>query len=65
LAVAFHHRPAEAIETAFSALTAVHCADALAYVGKDGDEKPATDGAYLDRLGLAAKIGEWRKFLED
>ncbi|MGC2584105.1 MAG: response regulator [Acidobacteriaceae bacterium] len=60
-AVAFHHRPSQAIESGFSALTAVHCADGLAHAVQDGAEKITTDQAYLDRLGLAERIDEWRK----
>lgn len=64
-AVAFHHRPSETMDSEFSALTAVHCADALAQEKPGGCEKSSIDEAYLDRLGLLGKLPEWRKFLEE
>ena len=61
-ATAWHHCPSAAEETRFSALTAVHAADALiddeftrtaAYVGR-------LDEDYLGRLGLLDRIDTWR-----
>ncbi len=63
-AVAFHHCPSDTKETQFSALTAVHAADAIV---------SATDAAplnhdiemdlnYLDRLGLRDREVVWRSF---
>jgi len=63
-AVAFHHRPSQAIESGFSALTAVHCADGLAHVAHDGSAPIAVDRAYIERLGLADRLEVWRKFLD-
>jgi putative nucleotidyltransferase with HDIG domain len=63
-AVAFHHCPSAAIEEEFSTLTAIHCADVLAHESGVGEEKTAADLAYLDRLGLSAKMDEWREFLQ-
>lgn len=63
-AVAFHHQPSLAIESGFSALTAVHCADLLAHAAQKGPEVTQADRAYLERLGLADKMGEWRAFLD-
>jgi len=66
-AVAFHHCPAEAGETQFSSLTAVHAADALAAavdpspVNHDG----VLDLDHLERLGLSSRIDSWRSFLEE
>lgn len=65
-AVAFHHRPAEAGETQFSSLTAVHIADAL---GGAADLSPVNhdgelDLSYLDRLGLSERLETWRTFPE-
>jgi HD-like signal output (HDOD) protein len=66
-AVAFHHRPSEAIETRFSPLTAVHCADALSIEPGDTGEAGDIpfDAAYLDSLGLSEKVGAWRSFLDE
>jgi len=64
-AVAFHHRPSDVIESGFSALTAVHCADVLAHTAPDGLAKIALDRDYMDRLGLGARMDEWRNFLND
>ena len=61
-AVAYHHHPGETAETKFSALTAVHVADAIA---SERDESPlnhdaALDAEYLKRLGLSDKEESWR-----
>ena len=64
-AVAFHHRPSQAIESGFSALTAVHCADVLAHESQDRRVQPSTDAPYLDHLGLTAKMDEWRRSLKE
>jgi len=65
-AVAFHHRPSEAIDNQFSTLTAVHCANALskANAGQAGEEI-LLDREYLERLGLAGKEALWRASLDD
>ncbi|HEY1499044.1 MAG TPA: response regulator [Acidobacteriaceae bacterium] len=66
-AVAFHHCPSQAMETRFSPLTAVHCADALSLAPTPDD--PAfpipVDEIYLARLNLSGKMTEWRAFLEE
>jgi HD-like signal output (HDOD) protein len=64
-AIACHHRPSLAAETGFSALTAVHCADALVHLVKDGDEKNPLNEAYLESLGLAGRADRWRGLLEE
>jgi HD-like signal output (HDOD) protein len=61
-AVAYHHHPGETAETKFSALTAVHIADAIA---SETDESPLNhdatlDHEYLNRLGLSDKEESWR-----
>lgn len=63
-AVAYHHCPSQAIDSGFSTLTAVHCADALVHQFGNGDEKTVIDGAYLDGLRLTDKVPLWRAFLE-
>jgi HD-like signal output (HDOD) protein len=65
-AVAFHHCPAETAETQFSALTAVHAADAITSAT---DASPLNrdidmDLNYVDRLGLGARVDLWRGFHE-
>ena len=66
--VAYHHRPAESIGDGFSALTAVHAADALA--GPSQEDKvdipgPQMDMAYVDRLGLNEHVGAWSKICQE
>lgn len=63
-AVAFHHRPSQTIEPGFSALTAVHCADALTHAAGHSFEKIAVDQPYLERLGLAARVSAWQELLQ-
>lgn len=60
-AVEFHHRPIESGHTAFSALTAVHCADVIA---SEEDAAPVNhdalfDTEYLGNLGLIDKPEAW------
>jgi HD-like signal output (HDOD) protein len=66
-AVQFHHIPSEFAPTAFSALTAVHCADALASAS---DKSPLNhdlelDTTHMEGLGLLDKVGIWRGFNEE
>ena len=60
-AVAFHHQPLGAIDTQFSTVTAVHCADALSKVtAAQPNADIPIDQPYLDSLGLSEKIPVWR-----
>jgi hypothetical protein len=52
----------QAIESGFSALTAVHCADVLAHEAQNAAARVTADCDYLERLGLAARMEEWRRF---
>jgi HD-like signal output (HDOD) protein/CheY-like chemotaxis protein len=66
-AVQFHHRPSETITPGFSALTAVHCADA---VTSFDDKSPLNcdlelDTARLESLGLMDKVELWRALHEE
>lgn len=66
-AVAFHDCPSESAETQFSALTAVHAAEAIS---SSTDISPVhreieLDLKYLERLGLRGKEAQWRGFHED
>lgn len=61
-AVAFHHRPMDAIGNAFSPLAATHVADALAFARRKelfNCPPSKVDLAYLERLGLADRLPEW------
>jgi HD-like signal output (HDOD) protein len=66
-AVAFHHRPSEAMETSFSTLTAVHCANALANLTLNDPPETAVpvDASYLAALHLSGKVCDWRAFLDE
>ncbi len=66
-AVQFHHNPSMAQRTEFSALTAVHCADAIVSA-KDGvplNHDSELDAAHLAQLGLFEKLAVWREFHEE
>ncbi|MGA8540693.1 MAG: response regulator [Terriglobales bacterium] len=66
-AVAFHHCPAQAAETQFSSLTAVHAADAIAGMTDVSslNRDIELDLDYLDRLGLREREARWRSFHEE
>ena len=66
-AVAFHHRPSEALDARFSPLTAVHCADALSITSGDALEAGDIpfDAGYLDSLGLSEKVDAWRSYIDE
>lgn len=58
-----HHHPLRAGDTGFSALTAVHVANALEYEGSpEADGMPAAviDCDYIQQLGVANRIDQWR-----
>ncbi len=56
--IAFHHHPADAGDTAFSALTAVHAANGL--LGSDG-----IDQTYLENLELNSRTEVWNRLAEE
>lgn len=63
-AVAYHDRPSECVEKRFSALTAVHCADAVV---SSANSLPILqdvrwDEQYLQELGLNEREPLWRGF---
>ncbi|MFP5226005.1 MAG: HDOD domain-containing protein [Acidobacteriota bacterium] len=64
-AVGFHHCPSQAMESAFSTLTAVHVADALVHRVLDGNEKIAMDAACLEQSGLTEKLESWQNLLNE
>ncbi len=62
-AVAFHHAPEKGHTGGFSALAAVHCANALAHQFFDHDGcgfRTAIAPAYLSGLGLQDRLAVWR-----
>lgn len=63
-AVAFHHSPSDTTETQFSALTAVHAADAIVSSADPSkiNHDIEMDFNYLDRLGLRDREVVWRSF---
>jgi HD-like signal output (HDOD) protein len=65
---ALHHDPLRADDTAFSALTAVHVANAMEYEGiaeTDGLPVPVLNAAYLQKLGLEERVALWRDARRD
>jgi putative nucleotidyltransferase with HDIG domain len=67
-AAACHHHPLRAGDLAFTALTAVHAANALEYEGdphNDGSSVPVIDDAYMRQLGLEARVDVWRRARRD
>ena len=71
-AVAFHHCPSQAIESGFSPLTAVHCANAFVIAAESPapsgsstptNDTPLIDRAYLDSLRLSTREPAWRGLL--
>jgi len=59
-AVAFHHTPEKSDLKQFSALTAVHVANALC----DKSEATGLDLDYLARIGMADRLADWRAAAE-
>jgi HD-like signal output (HDOD) protein len=63
-AVAFHHTPCESGSETFSALTAVHIANALQHTQSSDDPallRPYYDFEYLEKLGLIEKLKVWEE----
>ena len=63
-AIAFHHCPAKSVTTQMGLLAAVHVANALDHaegLPQDQQMDLQYDGEYLDRLGVANRIPEWRQ----
>ncbi len=56
--VAYTHAPLECAASGFTALSAVHVADAI--ICADGnDELPFLDSEYIEQLGVADCVGDW------
>ncbi|MDQ2694166.1 MAG: response regulator [Pseudomonadota bacterium] len=63
-AVAYHHHPRDCESAGFSAVTAVHAANALIHELTDGAPAPPPDGldqACLAALGLEGRVPRWRR----
>ena len=62
-AVACHHHPGRSDAAGFTALTAVHVADALVRQAGFGMQLPddPVDESYLQRIGLDHRLGQWRQ----
>ena len=63
-AIAFHHRPAQSMARDVNLLTAVHIGNALDHNGHREVEQESGlqfDEEYLDNLGVADRIPEWRQ----
>ncbi|MDP3071016.1 MAG: response regulator [Opitutaceae bacterium] len=65
-AIAFHHRPASAAVKSFCPLTAVHVANALVHHAAEPSpaDEPRLDAAYLQSLGLEARLPIWREHFQ-
>jgi putative nucleotidyltransferase with HDIG domain len=61
-AIAFHHNPSKSMEPNFSALTAVHAANALINRKKhDGDQYPGLDLFYLLSIRKKEELSKWEE----
>lgn len=66
-ACAFHHNPYQVYEKSFSALTAVHSANAMyhdLYASNSSHSTTLLDHSYLTRLGLQNSLGSWRRICQ-
>ena len=62
--VAFHHAPTQCLNQTFGPLTAVHVASALVREDQAGaglNLSPTLDLEYLQGLGLADRLPQWRE----
>lgn len=66
-AIAYHHCPSQCPNAAFNILTTVHLANGLEHGENEGanacDER--LDNEYLTRLGIGARVDDWRLVAED
>jgi putative nucleotidyltransferase with HDIG domain len=63
-AIAFHHCPAKSVSSQMGLLTAVHVANGLDHEEDQAEDQETAlqfDDEYLDRLGVADRIPEWRQ----
>ena len=60
--IAYHHRPGERTADGFTALTAVHVADALEHeLGSEPAKPPVVDECCLSGLGGVEQLESWRQ----
>jgi HD-like signal output (HDOD) protein len=59
--VAFHHRPSTVRSGPRAVLAAAHAADALLGIVTCGDPEDRLDVAFLESVGLADRLPEWRQ----
>jgi putative nucleotidyltransferase with HDIG domain len=67
-AIAFHHCPANSMSQIMGLLTAVHVGNAIEHNGhasNNGNSDLNFDGQYLDNLGIAGRIPEWRQICSE
>ncbi len=67
-AVVFHHRPRTCLSQVFSVLTAVHVANELVIGTETAPDDPTArqlDTDYLQELGLADRVPEWRELANE
>jgi len=67
-AIAYHSTPADYPVENFCAISAIHIADVLTQEGSDGTARQGAaelDMAYLEKLGVAARLDEFRKMVSD
>ncbi len=63
-AIAFHHCPTNSMSQNMGLLTAVHIGNAIDHNGQpaiNGDTDLQFDAPYLEKLGLADRLPEWRQ----
>jgi HD-like signal output (HDOD) protein len=58
-AIAYHHCPKRSGSTSFSALTAVHIANAIVHSAAN-EELTSVDPEYIDEVGVSDSISNWR-----
>jgi putative nucleotidyltransferase with HDIG domain len=65
-AVAFHHDPSSHAQTGFSALTAVHAANALVHDSREPDEigESSLDMDHISEIGMGDRLPAWRQILD-
>ena len=67
-AIAFHHCPANSMSETMGLLTAVHIGNAIDHNGQpstNGNPDLLYDAQYMDTLGIADRIPEWRRFCSE
>lgn len=64
-AVCYHHKPRESSHSKFCVLTAVHVAEGLTQIDQYGVlPESALDMEYLERIGMAGRLEDWRSAVQ-